>query len=169
MCLLGLPLRLLIASQEHHDTLVRELRLMALAPSRGSVLTHATRASADTGLVALVEELGVRHAAARARRDSEIQESLDAGLLQIDQVFAVPVAAAEEMRRLVGLLAAADLYCDQTPCSRLPARPWSAGSPPGTSRRSSARSPAAPRGGGRSSDSHCGRVGARTAPVHPGS
>ena len=113
VCLLGLPLRLLVASQEHHDTLVRELRLMALAPSRGSFVTHPTRPSADTGLVALVEELGVRHAAARARRDSEIQKSLDAGLLQIDQVFAVPITAAEEMRWLVSLLAAADLYCDQ--------------------------------------------------------
>ena len=113
MCLLGLPVRLLVASQEHHDTLVRELRLMALAPSRDAALTGGTRSSADGGLVALVEELGVRHAASRARRDGEIQKSLDAGLLQIDQVFSVPVGAAGEVQKLVSLLAAADLYCDQ--------------------------------------------------------
>jgi len=113
VCLLGLPVRLLVASQEHHDTLVRELRLMALAPPPDAVMTGRTRRSADDGLLALVEELGVRHAAARARRDSEIQKSLDAGLLQIDQAFAVPISAAGELRKLVSLLAAADLYCDQ--------------------------------------------------------
>ena len=113
VCLLGLPVRLLMASQEHHDALIRELRLMALAPSRDTVLSDGRRSSAEGGLVALVEELGVRHAAARARRDREIQDAFDAGLLQIDQVFSVPVSAAEELRKLVGLLAAADLFCDQ--------------------------------------------------------
>jgi anti-sigma regulatory factor (Ser/Thr protein kinase) len=103
--LLGLPVRLLVASQEHHDALLREFRLMALAPEHvGHPVT--------SGLARLVEELGVRHASSRARRDSEIQAALDAGLLQIDQVFPVPVAAAQEMARLVDLLKEADRYCD---------------------------------------------------------
>jgi anti-sigma regulatory factor (Ser/Thr protein kinase) len=104
--LLGLPVRLLVASQEHHDALIREFRLMALAPDRGD---HPL---AD-GLARLVEELGVRHAASRARRDGEIQAALEAGLVQIDQVFPTPVAAAQEMARLVALLKEADRYCDE--------------------------------------------------------
>jgi anti-sigma regulatory factor (Ser/Thr protein kinase) len=103
--LLGLPVRLLVASQEHHDALLREFRLMALAPDHGG---HPV----TSGLARLVEELGVRHAASRARRDGEIQAALDAGLLQIDQVFPTPVAAAQEMARLVVLLKEADRYCD---------------------------------------------------------
>jgi hypothetical protein len=103
--LLGLPVRLLVASQEHHDALIREFRLLALAPDRAG---HPTPA----GLARLVQELGVQHAASRARRDREIQAALDAGLLQIDQVFPAPVAAAQHMVRLVDLLREADRYCD---------------------------------------------------------
>jgi hypothetical protein len=103
--LLGLPVRLLIASQEHHDTLLREFRLMALAPDRPA---HPVTA----GLAALVDELGVRHASSRARRDREIQAAFDAGLLQIDQVFPAPAAAAEKMTHLVAMLDEADRYCD---------------------------------------------------------
>jgi hypothetical protein len=103
--LLGLPVRLLIASQEHHDTLLREFRLMALAPDRRA---HPVAA----GLAALVDELGVRHAASRGRRDREVQAAFDAGLLQIDQVFPAPAAAAQRMAHLLAMLEEADRYCD---------------------------------------------------------
>jgi hypothetical protein len=103
--LLGLPVRLLIASQEHHDTLLREFRLMALAPDRRAQPVAA-------GLAALVDELGVRHAVSRARRDREVQAAFDAGLLQIDQVFPAPAAAARTMAHLVAMLEEADRYCD---------------------------------------------------------
>jgi len=103
--LLGLPVRLLVASQEHHDALIREFRLMALAPDRGA---HPV----PSGLAELVAELGVRRASASARRDREINAALDAGLLQIDQVFPAPTAAAQEMSRLAAVLKKADRYCD---------------------------------------------------------
>lgn len=100
--LLGLPVRLHVAAREHHDELLRELRLLALAddPAEGS---------ATAGLAGLVDALGVRHASADGTRpDDEVDAAADRGEERVDLSFAVAASAAEGARRLAALLAAAD-------------------------------------------------------------
>ena len=107
IALLRLPLRLLIASQEHHDGLMRELRLLALSGD------ERNGPGDDARLAALVNALGQQYGTARPRRDEEIDAAMARGEATIDQVFSVPPAAADAMRRLATLMADADAFCEQ--------------------------------------------------------
>jgi len=105
--LLRLPVQLLVQSQEHHDNLLRELRLLALSgidPDTGPL---------DPRLVELVHALGERYATTRARRDEEIDAALARGEPSIDQVFSVPRSAGPVMQRVGVLLDEADGLCEQ--------------------------------------------------------
>jgi len=104
--LLGLPVQLVAAGQEHHDGLMREFRILALSGK-------ANATDAPTSLVELVQELGNRYGAVRARRDEEIQAALEQGELAIDQVFDVPASAAPAIRHLAELMDEADAFCEQ--------------------------------------------------------
>jgi anti-sigma regulatory factor (Ser/Thr protein kinase) len=105
--LLRLPLRLLIASQEHHDGLLRELRLLALTGVDPDGSADGAR------LAELVHALGEQYGTARPRRDEEIDAAVARGEASIDQVFSVPPTAADAMRRVATLLADADTFCEQ--------------------------------------------------------
>jgi hypothetical protein len=111
-----LPLRLLLASQEHHDGLLRELRLLALAEQ------DPDGAAADPRLRELVDALGRHYAPARARRDDEVDAAVARGEATIDQVFSVPVTAAGAMQAVAALLADADRFCEAN-LLMTPARP----------------------------------------------
>jgi hypothetical protein len=100
--LLGVPVQLLVAGQEHHDALIREFRLIALGGGP---------AGADPDFAMLVEELGVRYGRTRGRRDQEIEDAVRAGVLQIDQAFQVPVGGGTDLEHLGVLLDRADHYC----------------------------------------------------------
>jgi anti-sigma regulatory factor (Ser/Thr protein kinase) len=100
--LLGVPVQLLVAGQEHHDALIREFRLIALGGGP---------AGADPDFAMLVEELGVRYGRTRGRRDQEIEDAVHSGVLQIDQAFQVPVGGGTDLERLGVLLDRADHYC----------------------------------------------------------
>lgn len=102
--LIGLPLRLLLAAREHHDGLMREFRLMALAEDQ-------PRAPVPTRLVELTEVLGRRYASARQRPDQEIDEALDRGEDVIDLSYEVPAGVAQGAAGLEALMAEADTFC----------------------------------------------------------
>jgi hypothetical protein len=101
-----LPLRLLLAGQEHHDGLLRELRLLALSEEEPGDQPP------DPRLRGLVDALGRQYAAARARRDEEIEAAVARGETTIDQVFSVPPTAGTAMQGLAALLADADRLCE---------------------------------------------------------
>lgn len=102
--LIGLPLRLLVAAREHHDGLMREFRLMALAEDQ-------PRTPVPTRLVELTEILGRRYASARQRPDQKIDEALDRGEEVIDLDYEVPAAAAQGAAGLEALMSEADTFC----------------------------------------------------------
>jgi hypothetical protein len=99
--LLGLPLRLLLAAQEHHDAVLRELQLVEVSATELNVPLPAD-------LERLVDGLGVRHGFARARRDREVLEAHEKGLIQIDQTFTTHAAGVGRLREVAGLLNLAD-------------------------------------------------------------
>ena len=102
--LVGLPLRLLLAAREHHDGVLREFRLLALAEEQRDK-------PVPTRLVELTEILGRQYAAARARPDQEIDRALDRGEETIDLDYEVPAAAAPGAAGLEALMAEADAFC----------------------------------------------------------
>lgn len=105
--LLRLPLQLVTAGREHHDNLMRECRLLALAEG-------LPQADAPERLVRLVEVLGHQYAAARLRRDQEIDEALQSGELWIDQTTETPATAALAAQGLGALLDEADSLAERS-------------------------------------------------------
>lgn len=102
--LLGVPVRVLAASREHHDGLMREFRLLALSGGLPG-------GKAPARLVELTHVLGERFAAARARPDAEVDTALDRGEATVDLVYVVPAAAAAAARQLEALMREADEFC----------------------------------------------------------
>lgn len=114
--LLGLPVELTVAAREHHDGLVRELRLLALEDDAGELDVPAR-------LVELVDSLGTQHATARSRRDDEIEAAHARGARTVDLVEQVPPSVGEVADRLVGLLEECDRFCEQGQLMTLPRSP----------------------------------------------
>ena len=102
--LLGLPLPLLAASREHHDELMREFRLMALA---NAVPSNA----APRRLLELVQVLGVQYAGQVQRPNEEIEAALTRGDSSIDVTYEVTANVADAARMLEALMQEADEYC----------------------------------------------------------
>ena len=114
--LLRLPVHLLRASQEHHDGLMRELRLLALS---GEVADHEL----PVRLVELIDVLGDRFGASRDRRDADLDAALAAGVETVDQVERIPPAAAAAAASLAEMLADADEYCRRSLLFTVPRPP----------------------------------------------
>jgi hypothetical protein len=96
----GLPVHVLLAAREHHDALLRELRLLALQRREGRALPEE--------LGPLVDELGERWASPAPRADEAFDRAVADGVLVLDTVEQVPLSAAEALLRLEELLALAD-------------------------------------------------------------
>jgi len=93
--LLQAPLRLWQRTAEHHDELMRELSLLALAP---------TRPELPIRLLDLVDVLGRQYGAAGSRPDDERDAALAAGADRLDLSYEVPrssAASAQRMRKLL--------------------------------------------------------------------
>lgn len=102
--LLNVPLRLLVAGREHHDDVMREFAMLALAEESDDGHTPKR-------LLELVDVLGRRYAAAAARPDAEVDAAVARGETTIDLVYHVPdhvEAAADE---LAALMDEADEFC----------------------------------------------------------
>jgi hypothetical protein len=104
--LLGVPVRLMAAGREHHDSLMREFRLLAMSGGLDA-------GTAPAALVELTQTLGVRYAGARARPDELIDGALDRGEDTVDLHYEVPPSVAEAALVLEGLLREADRFCQQ--------------------------------------------------------
>jgi hypothetical protein len=104
--LLNMPLRLLAASREQHDEVMREFAMLALDESLAS--EHA-----PARLLELVDILGRRYGAASARPDAEIDAALERGATTIDLVYHVPDHVADAAAQLETLMTEADDFCRQ--------------------------------------------------------
>jgi hypothetical protein len=114
--LLGLPVEVFLASREHHDGLIRELRLLAMEDDAGELDVPAR-------LVELVDSLGTQYATAKSRRDDEIEAAHARGELALDLVEQVPPAVVEVAERLLGLIEECDRFCRQGQLMTLPRPP----------------------------------------------
>lgn len=102
--LLRVPVRVMVAGRQHHDELMREMALLALAlDEHPEPLPHR--------LIALVDTLGRRYAASTARPDAEVDAAFERGEASIDLTYTVPAHVVEAADRLAALMAEADEFC----------------------------------------------------------
>jgi hypothetical protein len=102
--LLNVPLRLLVAGREHHDDVMREFAMLALAEDMDAEHTPKR-------LLELVDVLGRRYAAAAERPDAEVDAAVARGDTAIDLVYHVPDHVAEAADELAALMDEADEFC----------------------------------------------------------
>lgn len=103
--LLNVPVRVLLAGREHHDSLMREFRLLALSQDGGG---HVPARLAE-----LTQVLGVRYAAARDRPDQAIDSAMDRGEDTVDLFYELPAdpALTAGLVEIDRLMTAADQFC----------------------------------------------------------
>jgi hypothetical protein len=102
--LLRIPVRVLIASRERHDELMREFALLALGGPSG-------RPDIPQRLLELIEILGVRYGHAAARPDELVDEAIARGEDTIDLSYTVPAHVVDAADRLDELMREADEFC----------------------------------------------------------
>jgi hypothetical protein len=102
--LLDLPVRVLAASRERHDELMRELALLALGGPVG-------RPDVPTRLLDLIQILGVRYGHAAARPDELVDDAIARGDDTINLSYTVPAHVVEAADKLDGLMREADEFC----------------------------------------------------------
>jgi hypothetical protein len=102
--LLNLPVRVLIASRERHDELMREFALLALGGPAG-------RPDIPDRLHELIETLGVRYGHAAARPDELVDAALARGEDTIDLTYSVPADVVAAADNLDALMREADEFC----------------------------------------------------------
>ena len=96
------PLRIWQRAAEHHDELMREMALLALAPDPPDLPQRLTE---------LVQVLGQQYGAAGARPDDDRDAALAAGRDRADLVYEVPRSAGAAAVRMRALLDEAEEYC----------------------------------------------------------
>jgi hypothetical protein len=111
--LLGLPVRVLIASRERHDELMREFALLALGGPTG-------RPDIPARLLELIEVLGVRYGHATARPDELVDAAAARGDDTIDLSYTVPAHVVDAADKLDALMREADEFCDGEQLLTLP-------------------------------------------------
>src|SRR3954470_15537985 len=102
--LIGLPVRLMAASREQHDGLMREFALLALGGPSG-------RADIPARLVELIQILGVRYGHAAARPDELVDDAIARGHDTIDLTYTVPAHVVDAADTLDALMREADDFC----------------------------------------------------------
>ena len=100
--LLDAPLRIWQRAAEHHDELMRELALLALAPDPPTLPKRLTE---------LVQVLGQQYGAAASRPDDARYAALAAGLDRLDLTYHVPRTLGADAAQMRALLDEAEAYC----------------------------------------------------------
>jgi hypothetical protein len=102
--LLNMPVRVLIASRERHDELMREFALLALGGPSG-------RPDIPDRLLELITILGVRYGHAAARPDELVDAAVARGEATINLSYTVPGHVVEAADNLDALMREADEFC----------------------------------------------------------
>lgn len=95
--LMGVPVHLLVAAREHHDGLLRELRLLAVGGT-----------PAPPEVARLAAELGGRYGEVKPRPDAVVDQALADGVRVLDLHYRVPPSAVPGGEELERLMARAD-------------------------------------------------------------
>ena len=106
VALLGLPLALFLRTRQHHDELLRELTLLALAHD-----DQTAHHSLSGRLAALVEALGRRYGTPASRADAVRDAAIERGDATADLSYRVPSSIAADLTMLQDMLDAADELC----------------------------------------------------------
>jgi hypothetical protein len=101
--LVDAPVRVWKRSSEHHDELMREMALLALAPES----TH----DLPKRLVELVDVLGKRYGGSSSRPELQRDAALEAGLDRTDVVLEVPQSAGGAAAELGAMLEEVEEFC----------------------------------------------------------
>lgn len=99
----AVPVRIWKRSAEHHEELMREMALLALADTTGREL--------PARLVELVDVLGRRYGGARERPEVARDEALADGLDRIDLAVDLPASAGEAAAALGAVLREVEDLC----------------------------------------------------------
>ncbi|MDQ1633668.1 MAG: hypothetical protein QOJ32_477 [Frankiaceae bacterium] len=114
--LLRVPVRLLVAGRAHHDELMHEFAVLAVAePGRSHTVPQR--------LLDLIETLGHRYGAASNRPDTLIDQALADGIDTLDLTYQVPAHVVDAADQLEALLAEADEFCRSEQLLTLPRPP----------------------------------------------
>lgn len=97
------PVRIWKRSAEHHDELMREMALLALADTTSQAL--------PARLVELIDVLGRRYGGASDRPEAARDEALAAGIDRIDLATEVPASAGEAAAALGAMLLEVEEFC----------------------------------------------------------
>jgi hypothetical protein len=116
--LLRFPLQLFVAARMQHDELMRELTLMALAPSTSDERPLPQR------LGELVDVLGRRYRGAAERADTVRDAAAARGELVMDLTYRIPRSARANLLALDELMEEADEFCRSEDLLTLALRPW---------------------------------------------
>jgi hypothetical protein len=100
--LLAAPLKIWQRAAEHHDELMREMALLALAPDPPDLPQRLTE---------LVQLLGQQYGAAGSRPDDAREELVAAGIDRMDLTYEVPRSLGPDAARMRALLDEAEEYC----------------------------------------------------------
>jgi hypothetical protein len=100
--LLDAPLKLWHRAAEHHDELMREMALLALAPDPPALPQRLTE---------LVQVLGQQYGAAGNRPDDDRDQALAAGRDRMDLTYQVPRSLGPDAASMRALLDEAEEYC----------------------------------------------------------
>jgi hypothetical protein len=114
--LLGVPVRVLIAGRAHHDELMHEFAMLAVAEADSS-------STVPQRLLDLIDTLGRRYGAAASRPDALIDEALSNGVDTLDLTYQVPAHVVDAADQLEALLAEADEFCCAEQLLTLPRPP----------------------------------------------
>lgn len=110
--LLNLPVQLLLDERDRHDSLLRELALLALS--------HDGDGPRPPRLVELSRRLAARHDAADPRPDEEVDDAARRGLTSLDVTHQLSATTIDAAGHLEALMAEADAYCRSEQLLTLP-------------------------------------------------
>jgi hypothetical protein len=101
--LIGVPVRVLVAGRQHHDELMHEFSVLAVA--------EGSRADVPQRMLDLIETLGTRYAGATERPDAEVDAAFARGDDRVDLTYHVSAHVVDAADRLSTLMAEADDFC----------------------------------------------------------
>jgi hypothetical protein len=114
--MVGVPVELFLATRQHHEELIREFAVLALAH-------QDEERSQSPELRRLVSEFGLHYGASGSRADAGVDAASQDGRATIDLTYQVPISVLEAANRLESLMQSADAYCREGRMLTMPRTP----------------------------------------------